>query len=191
MREMYNLYQLATEALNNLNAIGIYPHVTASDFTVNTRATQRYGQARKRYKNGKTVYSINISSFLLDKRNDEKSVMTTIYHECLHCCDGCMCHTGKWKEYADLVSDCYNVDITRCSSFSEKLNENVLQEHKERIQTRRESNTYKYICHCGNCGAETTRIMKRSPKWYTHTEQYWCTKCHSKRLNVWREPIFN
>jgi hypothetical protein len=191
MKEMYNLTQLATEALNNLNAIGIYPHVTPSDFTVNTRATQRYGQARKRVKNGKVVYSINISSFLLDKRNDEKSVMTTIYHEAIHCCDDCMCHTGKWKELAELVSDCYNVDITRCSSFSDKLNENVLQEHKEKIQKRREDNTYRYTCLCRACGVKSTRIMKRAPKWYTHTENFECSRCHSKQLNVWREPTFN
>lgn len=38
MKEMYNLKELATIALDNLNAIGIYPHLTPNDFSVNTRA---------------------------------------------------------------------------------------------------------------------------------------------------------
>ena len=70
MKEMYNLTELATIALDNLNAIGIYPHLKPNDFSVNTRAKNRYGQAR--YRNGK--YSVNISAFLLDKRNDEKAL---------------------------------------------------------------------------------------------------------------------
>ena len=185
MREMYNLYQLATEALDNLNAIGIYPHLTASDFKVNTRATERFGQAQK-YKG---VYSVNISAFLLDKRNDEKSVMTTIYHECLHCCDDCMCHTGKWKELAELVSDCYDVDITRCSSFSEKLNESVLKEHKAKVRQRRENNRYRYICYCEDCGSRSERIMYRAPKWYTQTYKYHCRNCHSTCLSAWKEEM--
>ena len=185
MREMYNLYQLATEALNNLNAIGIYPHLKPSDFKVNTRTTRRYGQSRR--KNG--VYSVNISAFLLDKRNDERNVMTTLYHECLHCCDGCMSHTGKWKEYAELVSDCYNVDITRCVSFKKKLNEDVFEEHIDKVYQRRERNKYRYICCCENCGARMERIMYRAPKWYTKTYEFHCKKCQSTHLDVWKEKI--
>ena len=183
MREMYNLYQLATEAINNLNAIGIYPHLTPSDFKVNTRATYRYGQTRKR----KGIYSVNISAFLLDKRNDEKSVMTTIYHECLHCCDDCMCHTGKWKEYAELVSDCYNVDITRCSSFREKLDESVFKEHRDKVCQRREKNRYRYFCYCEDCGSRIERIMYRAPKWHTQTNKFHCKNCQSTHLTTWKE----
>ena len=167
MREMYNLTELATMALDNLNAIGIYPHLTPNDFSVNTRAKNRYGQACR--KNGK--YSVNISAFLLDKRNDEKSILQTIYHECLHCCDNCMCHTGEWKRLAELVNDCYDMDITRCSSFSERLNENVLAEKKMEKNKARKT----YRCMCSNCGKIITRTGYRAPKWYknpygfTHT----------------------
>lgn len=173
MKEMYNLYELAIHALDNLNAIGIYPHLTASDFSVNTRAQNRYGQARRRTKNGKVVYSVNISAFLLDKRNDEKSVMTTIYHECLHCCDGCMCHTGKWKELAELVSDCYNVDVTRCSSFSERLNEEVLKEKTENKMTKQK--TFKWKCSA--CGQTFTKTSTRAPKWYMNPKGYTHKNC--------------
>lgn len=173
MREMYNLYQLATTALNNLNTIGIYPHLTASDFSVNTRAENRFGQAKRTHKNGKVVYSVNISAFLLDKRNDEKSVMTTIYHECLHCCDNCMCHTGKWKELAELVSDCYNVDVTRCSSFSERLNEEVLKEKTENKIAKQKSFRWK----CSACGQIFTKTSNRAPKWYMHPRGYTHHNC--------------
>lgn len=164
MKEMYNLKELATIALDNLNAIGIYPHLTPNDFSVNTRAKNRYGQARIR--NG--AYSVNISSFLLDKRNDEKSVMQTIYHECIHCCDGCMKHTGGWKRLAELVNDCYNMDITRCSSFSERLNEDVRNE----MQTVTFKPQKIYRCQCDRCGKIMTKWGKRAPRWYKHPQGY-------------------
>lgn len=169
MKEMYNLTELATMALDNLNAIGIYPHLTPNDFSVNTRAKNRYGQAR--YRNGK--YSVNISAFLLDKRNDEKSILQTIYHECLHCCDNCMCHTGEWKRLAELVNDCYNMDITRCSNFSERLNEEVLKEKTEEKIIKQKSFKWK----CSACGQTFTKISSRTPKWYMHPKGYTHKNC--------------
>ena len=173
MKEMYNLYELATIALDNLNAIGIYPHLTASDFSINNRAKSRYGQAKRRCKNGVVTYSVNISAFLLDKRNDERSVMTTIYHEAIHCCDNCMCHTGKWKELAELVSDCYNVDVTRCSSFEDRLNEDVLREKTEKETKNKKA----YRWQCSACGKMVAKIGNRAPKWYMNPKGYYHNNC--------------
>lgn len=173
MSEMYNLYELAKTVLDNLNAIGIYPHLTPNDFEVNTRAKNRYGQARKRIINGETVYSVNISSFLLDKRNDEKSVLTTLYHEAAHCCDGCMSHTGEWKRLAELINDCYDVNISRVSSFSERLNEEVLKEKREEKQAK----VKEYKWKCSACGKTFTKMACRAPKWYKHPTGYSHKNC--------------
>jgi hypothetical protein len=193
MKEMYNLYQLATEALDNLNAIGIYPHVTPNNFTVNTRALKRFGQAQYKTVNGVKVYSINIASFLLDKRNEEKNVMQTIYHECIHCCDGCMCHTGEWKRLAELVNDCYAMDISRLGSSKEILHEDVYKERMEKLRAKTSkrigNNTYKYHCYCEECGYEITRIYSRAPKWYHNIRNFHCPICHESALNTWREKV--
>lgn len=63
-----------------------------------------------------SCYSININVLLLNENCPENSLYETLYHELLHCVDGCMNHGIKWQQLAELVSDCYNVDITRCSS---------------------------------------------------------------------------
>ena len=173
MREMYNLYQLATEAINNLNAIGIYPHLTANDFKVNTRAKSRYGQASRRCRNGKVTYSVNISSFLLDKRNDKNSVMTTIYHECLHCCDNCMSHTGQWKKYAEIVNQRFGTQIQRCTNRDEKLCAEVIKEEKE----KKESKLKEYKWKCSACGQTFTHKGYRAPKWYMHPKGYIHKNC--------------
>lgn len=177
---MYNLKELAQECIENLNAIGIYPCVTVNDFSVNKRAKRRYGQCC--YKNGK--FSINISSFLLDDRNSVKSIQTSIYHELCHACketiyDG---HGGKWKEYANLVNDCYNVDIQRVSSMKDKVDTAV---YNEIVAERKAKIHYThYTCYCPTCKkiVAERKFARRAPKWYKHTELYTCVNCNNKGL---------
>lgn len=160
---MRDLEQYGKQCIENLNAIGIYPNEVDS-FIVNTRAKNRWGQTRKR--NGH--YTININSLLLEEDCPEKSLYETLYHELLHCIDGCMNHGVKWQQLAELVSDCYNVDITRYSSDEKKLGKELAE---EKIQ----KNIYRVKC----CRCETiiTRMGYRAPKWYMHPEWYTCKKC--------------
>lgn len=188
MNELYDLQELANKALVNLNSIGIYPSVTPNDFTINKRARTRYGQAKRhRNSDGTYDYSINISAFLLDKRNDINSVLTTIYHESLHCCDECWNdgHKGKWLEYAEKVNKAFKVNVSRCSYFSERLNEEVLKEKKEKEEKERSAYTFHWRCE--DCGNTNFRIQKRAPKWYMHIDKYRCTECKSRNLTVWKE----
>ena len=168
---MRNLEQYGRECIKNLNAISIYPN-EIDNFIVNTRAKRRWGQAQK--KNGR--YSININALLLNENCPEKGLYETLYHELLHCVDGCMNHGDKWQELAELVSDCYNVDITRCSSDEKKLGIELAEEK------RQEKNIYKVKC-C-NCGTVTKRMGYRAPKWYIHPEWYACKKCVGKLEKV-------
>lgn len=85
-----------------------------------------------------------------------------------------MNHGIKWQQLAELVSDCYNVDITRCSSDEKKLGKE-LSVGKELSEEQVQKNTYKVKC-C-NCGNITKRMGYRSPKWYMHPDWYKCSKC--------------
>ena len=188
---MYDLKKLAKECISELNAIGIYPNITENEFTVNTRAKTRYGQCK--YRNIQYRYdtktlkrkpisatmSINISSFLLDDRNDINSVRETLFHELIHSCNECVgeYHGGKWLEYAELVNDCYNMNITRCSYFSEKLNADVNKELMQKNKAKR----YRLKCPC--CNRIITDVYRqRQPKWVNHTENYYCKKCGKSSL---------
>lgn len=191
MNELYDLQELANKALVDLNSIGIYPSVTPNDFTINKRARTRYGLAKRhRNSDGTYDYSVNISAFLLDKRNDVNSVLTTIYHECCHCCDECWNdgHKGKWLEYAEKVNKAFKVNVSRCSYFSERLNEEVLKEKKEREEkVIKERNAYIFHWRCEDCGSTNFRIQKRAPKWYMHINECRCSVCKSHNLIAWKE----
>jgi len=190
---MYDLKKIAKECIAELNAIGIYPNITENEFTVNTRAKTRYGQCK--YRNVQYRYnpitlkrepisatmSINISSFLLDDRNDINSVRTTVMHELIHSCNECVGahHGGKWLEYAELVNDCYNMNIVRCSDFSERLNADV---NKERIEKNKSKQKH-YRLKCPCCNRIITDVYRqREPKWIKHTKDYYCKRCGKSSL---------
>lgn len=167
---MRDLDKYGKQCIENLNAIGIYPHEIDS-FIVNTRAKKRWGQAVRESGH----YTININYLLLDDSCPENSMYETLYHELLHCVDGCMNHGVKWQELAKLVSDCYNVDITICSSEEKILG-------KELSEEIRPKKTYKV--RCCKCKNITTRMGYRAPKWYMYPELYICDKCGGKLEKV-------
>ena len=172
---MRNLEQYGKQCIENLNAIGIYPN-EVSEFKINTRAKNRWGQTCK--KDG--IYSININYLLLQDDCPEKALLETLYHELLHCVDGCMNHGDKWQELAELVSDCYSVDITRVSSDDKKLG----TEYANEVRIIKEQNMKKFAIQCVDCGNKYTRHGMRSPKWYVHPEWYKCKECGGKLKKV-------
>lgn len=91
---MRNLEAYGRQCIENLNAIGIYPHEIDS-FIVNTRAKRRWGQTQKR----NSRYSININVLLLNENCPENSLYETLYHELLHCVDGCMNQCRYYKMF--------------------------------------------------------------------------------------------
>lgn len=162
---MRNLEQYGKMCIENLNAIGIYPNKVES-FTVNTRAKKRWGQTQR--KDGK--YYININIELLNEKSNENGLIETIYHELLHCVDGCMNHGSKWQDLAELVSDCYNVDITRCSNDEKKLG----VEYANELRIARQQSKKEFKIKCCKCGKITSRLCYRKPKWYSQIERYNC-----------------
>lgn len=171
---MRNLEKYGKMCIENLNAIGIYPNKIES-FTVNTRAKRRWGQTRK--KDGK--YYININAELLNENASENGLIETIMHELLHCVDGCMNHGKKWQELAEIASDCYNVDITRCSNDEKKLGVEYANEYRTKMSQDKKL----YKIKCSECGCETSRMCYRKPKWYSKIELYRC-KCGGNLIRI-------
>ena len=166
---MRDLQKYANECKKELDAIGI-PYNTAAEFTINTRAKSRWGQARKT----PSGYKINISAVLLDERNAAEGLKNTIIHELLHTCRGCMDHGKKWKEYAAQVRAAYGYNIKRTSNGAEKgLCAECIAENAEAHNT-----PPKYVFRCMGCGQIITR--KKASDFVTNTARYRCGICHGK-----------
>lgn len=160
---MKDLQATATKCIKMLNDIGIEPTVTPQQFTINTRATKRFGQAKK--KNGRW-YNININHWLLDDNSPQSGLENTVLHELLHTVDGCVGHTGKWLRLAKQVRDAYGYDITRTNTAEEKLGVNAKNFKREQAEKRAKRNAnkpcaYKYAVSC-ECGQEwhSQRVTK-------------------------------
>lgn len=173
---MKNLYAIANLCIRNLNAIGIYPNEVV-EFKVNSRAKRRFGQAS--YNSLYDEYTIEINSILLRDDCPEKALLETLYHELLHCVDGCMNHGKEWQELADLVSDCYMVNISRTNTLEDKYG----KEYAKIVRNEQQSDKKEYRCYCSDCGQVYKRVGYRAPKWYTHTDNYFCTPCRNKGLS--------
>lgn len=163
---MRDLTTYAIECMTELEEIGIeYGNVT--EFTVNTRARKRWGQCKK-VPGG---FEINISSVLLDERNDERGLKETILHELLHTCRGCMNHGEIWKRLAQKVNMAYGYNIKRTNSADDK---GVLEETRPPVK-QREVN---HRVTCTGCGHVYTRT--KASKLITHTDHYRCGCCGGK-----------
>lgn len=178
---MKDLQATATKCIKMLEDIGIHPTVTPSQFTVNTRATKRFGQAKKA--NGRW-YNVNINHWLLDDNSPQEGLENTVLHELLHTVDGCSGHTGKWLRLAQQVKSAYGYDITRTSTAEEKLginSKNFRKEQAEKKAKRRANKPYpyKYKIVCEGCSTESYRQRKdTSIKLITGEIKGYCTCNH-------------
>lgn len=165
---MKDLNKIGRQCIANLNAIGIYPN-EISEFKVNSRAKRIFGQAS--LTNGK--YTIEINAILLREECPEYGLLDTLYHELLHCVNGCMNHGKKWQDLADLVNDCYNMNISRTSTLEETYGNYasvIIAERKEELKVFR--------CQCDRCGRIYSKKGYRAPKWYAHPNKFYCTPCN-------------
>ena len=153
VHKMKDLQMIATECIRDLNAIGIYPHCKAEDFSVNTRAKQRWGQCRKKG----DKYSINISNRLLYDDIDDMATKTTVMHELLHSCDNAMEHKHEWLRLANKVNRAYGYNIKRCTSASEKMTDEQIKRYNKPVEHAKT-----YICTCGKCGKVIAQYHRRS-----------------------------
>lgn len=104
-----------------------------------SNAKSTWGTCRYDRVNG--VFSLKISSMLLEDGVAYKDVMDTMLHELLHCHENRMCHTGEWKTYANLINKEYGYNIKRATKAAEK---NIDMSNID---------IPKYIVSCDGCGA--------------------------------------
>lgn len=153
VHKMKDLQMIATECIRDLNAIGIYPHCKAQDFSVNTRAKQRWGQCKKRG----DKYSINISNRLLYDDISDIATKTTVMHELLHSCDNAMEHKHEWLRLANKVNQAYGYNIKRCTSASEKMTDEQIKRYNKPVEHKKT-----YVCKCNDCGKIIGKYCRRS-----------------------------
>lgn len=155
---MKDLILIANECMANLDNIGIeYGNVVK--WKVNTRAKSRWGQCSKKG----NEYTIEITNELLKDDVSDKATKDTIYHELLHTVKGCMNHGKKWQDLADLVNDCYMMNIKRTTSSEEKGVQLKTDEY------------YKYKFKCSNCGCVVRK--SRQSKFTKRYTEYGCGHC--------------
>lgn len=168
---MRDLMYYAKECMRELDEIGIkYGNII--DVVPNTRAKKRWGQCRK-ISGG---YHININICLFDDQSSVEGLKTTILHELLHSCPGCMNHGEAWKELADKVNERYGYKIKRTTSADEK---GVSEEVRSIIHADKEP---KYKIVCTKCGQVIERA--RMSKLIKHPENFRCALCKGKLRRV-------
>lgn len=162
---MRNLQFYANECMQELDAIGIR-YGKIQRFTINTRAKKRWGQCKYAY--GK--FEISIAQILLDERNSLDGLKSTIMHELLHTCKGCLNHGDEWKRLADIVSHYYGYKIERTASEDDK---GICAELRVSATTN-----YNYIVRCTGCGNEIKH--ERMGNVVKNPSRYRCGRCHGK-----------
>lgn len=163
---MKDFNNLIATCLKEVQTAGIQPG-TIRNWEINRRAKKRWGQCSKD-KNGE--YSIQIAARLLeDDRVSEKACKETIIHEILHTCPGGMGHTGKWKEYADIMNAKYGYHIKRTTSGEEKGIENYSP--SRRLENR-------YMFRCRRC--KSVIVKKKKCKFTHYYRNYSCVTCGLK-----------
>lgn len=129
---------------------------------------------------------IRISGWLLDDEIPEKTLHQNILHELAHGVDeNKHGHKGKWLEYAELISDCYAVDIKRLVTSEQRSTVANTETYKQNVISKRRKLEYKWEYHCPKCGH--IYRDKRRPNglaYYPMTKEinYCCGKCKGTRL---------
>ena len=138
------------------------------NWSVNTRAKARWGLCTKV---GRGVFDIQVAASLLEVSLDDQPVKDTIVHELLHTVPGCFKHTGKWRQYADLINKLlphYSIKIH--SSYEEKG-----------VKDNRAVPTYRYVLKCESCNREVLRQKKCA---VVERPEYYRCKCGGKLIRI-------
>ena len=161
---MKDLNKLVDTCLFELDTIGIkYGSITK--WTINTRARKRWGRCSPLP--DKKSFEISVSERLLADDISDKSVKTTIIHEILHTCKGCLNHSTEWKKLASYVNSTLGYDIKRCTSAAEH---GICDEPAAR--------NVRYIVKCIKCGKTYER--ERKSKIIKNPQRYRCGVCRGK-----------
>lgn len=153
--KLNNIYNEAVEMILEVG-IPLDPRKIES-VILNTRAKRRWGQCRH-LPNGN--HEININADLV--KQSEEGTLNTLIHELLYASKNGGGHNGKWKEYANIINNTYNINVKRTNSAEEKgITEPITK-----------ATDYKYILKCKQCNHEFKRMRKSN--FVNHYEDYTC-----------------
>lgn len=125
-------------------------------------ATSYFGLIRYHRKLDK--YRVTISEYHL--KHGYQPVMETIVHEVLHAAKGAKGHSKQWQQYAAIVNDVYDYNISRMQSYDQGYR---LPKNDRKI---------KYIIECTNCDVVYRR--QRMSRLVSQTDRYVCSSCGSE-----------
>lgn len=174
------LARLSLEVLDELEAIGLKPCKLES-ITLREQ-NNKFGCCHtKWYRTSGEIISnkITINRKFVEQNATDKAIKEVIAHEICHSikeCASCK-HEGKWAEYAELINDCYNMDIQQYGSY-EKYG--IVQKPKT-----------EYKWKCSACGQTFTHKGYRAPKWYMHPKGYTHTHCPSGKKGYVMSEYYN
>ena len=164
---MKDLLELVRQCQLELAPLRI-PWGRVRNWSVNTRAMARWGLCTKV---GRGVFDIQVSASLLEDSLGDQPAKDTIVHELLHTVPGCFKHTGKWRQYADLINKLLpHYSIKTHTSYEEKG-----------IKDNRAAPTYRYVLKCESCNREVLRQKKCAV--VEHPEHYRC-RCGGKLKRI-------
>ena len=109
------------------------------------------------------------------KFGKKENFANTMMHELIHSLEGCMCHTGKWKQIACKVNNTYpQYNIQRTQKSNEEYRKNVFDKlYKYEIECKKCHSKWKYqrmtktiqscskgtaICPCGSKDFKVTTL---------------------------------
>lgn len=178
MRDLHDIKDLAQTCIDEMHVIGLYPQITANDFSINSRIKKSLARCWRNKKECENKYSIEISTRVLNEGVDPIALKTVIMHELCHASDITWNdnHTGKWKEWAELINNYYDLDIQR-----------TMQTSKYNIPPRSMPSQKSYKWKCSACGKTFTKVGYRAPKWYMHPQGYTHKNCPCGRGYVMSE----
>jgi len=156
---MHDLQALTKDCMAILSRLGI-PCAQVSRVEVDKRARRTWGTCRRLLDGS---YRIGISPILLQDNTPEQSLIQTLYHELLHAATGMTGHTGRWKEYANVLNRVLGTNIRRTASWQD------MQLEEERDAHAR------YRFRCRGCGQILTRY--RLCPFVRHPQRYRCSSC--------------
>ena len=171
------LYAYFNKAIEMLNKIGIETE-TIESISINEKATSFWGIARHNRINNTNRIEISImlvrnawkeEQFNVRYGFENKALMQTILHECLHCTEGGHNHGEHWKSLAKKVNSSYGFNISRTSDAEE-------------LGVDMNNVDAKYICECEHCHYRIPR--NRMSRFIQHPEWYICTVCKNSGVEA-------
>lgn len=165
MKDIEKIYQ---ECLQDIQRIGIHPG-NIKEVKINRRFRKSFGLCRRIREPWKGVwYRLEFNPEILKDEVPDAITKSTVIHEILHSCYGCMKHTGRWKAYAEKVNQAYP---------EYQINRLVTAEEMQAVQPIQSKPKYHYYVICDKC-KKLIGYQKRGNVW-KYPERYRC-KCGGK-----------